>query len=418
MTDAAAPSSADRQTPGANDWHALGDVVALATEHLVAPVEGIHRAIAARWFGMAGERAAPVAKVYQAATAGVYGSVRLAGSLVGGVLGLGAGVVALRRPVRPLFQSNLGSGVQAAVNGLWGDALADRGSHFSIELGLRDADGRSIGTDAAALDASFPSATGRFAVLLHGLGETERCWVPKAPNETNAPDLAGVLAADGITPLTIRYNTGSRISVNGAALSTLLEEVVESWPVPVEQIVLIGNSMGGLVARSALHAAAEGGSAWLPMVRHLVTVGTPHLGAPLEKAAHVAAAALRLVPESRPIADFIDRRSVGIKDLRFGAIREEDWREAGGDELLRDVVGSIDVPETVSQHFIAGVVTTDPAHPVGLLVGDLMVRPASGTGKGRRRQVAATNVKVLGSTRHSGLATDPVIHAQIRAWLD
>lgn len=388
----------------------------MATERLVAPVEGVHRAIAARWFALAGERAAPVAKAYQAATAGVYGSVRLAGALVGGALGVGAGVMAWHGPVRPILESNLGSGFQAAINGLWGDALADRKSHFSIELGLRDTDGRSIATDVGALDAAFPSATNRLAVLLHGLGETERCWMT-ASEAGDEPNLRSALAAGGITPLTVRYNTGRRISVNGAALSLLLEEVLVNWPVPVDQIVLIGNSMGGLVARSAVHAAAESGSAWLRKVRHLVTVGTPHLGAPLEKAAHVAAAALRLMPESRSIADFIDRRSAGIKDLRFGAIREEDWSEAGGDELLRDVVGSIDLPETVSQHFIAGVVTTDPAHPLALFVGDLMVRPSSATGKGRRRQVAATNVKVLGATRHFGLATDPAVHAQIRAWI-
>ena len=43
--------------------------------------------------------------------------------------------------------------------------------------------------------------------------------------------------------------------------------------------------MGGLVARSACHYAAKNGNqlAWIKLLKHLVTLGTPHHGAILER---------------------------------------------------------------------------------------------------------------------------------------
>ena len=49
----------------------------------------------------------------------------------------------------------------------------------------------------------------------------------------------------------------------------------------VHDVVLIGHSMGGLVARSALHQAGGGRPGAAPLdalVRDTVTLGSPHLG--------------------------------------------------------------------------------------------------------------------------------------------
>jgi len=149
----------------------------------------------------------------------------------------------------------------------------------------------------------------------------------------------------------------------------------------------------------------------------VVTVGAPHLGAPIEKGTNLISWALGHLPESRPLGEFVDRRSVGIKDLRFGAIREEDWKGFDPDALLRDVVGDSPPPEGVQHHFIAGVITADPNHPLGVLVGDLIVRVGSGTGRSRRRRIEATNVRVFGGRRHFDLLHDAVVHDQVRSWL-
>ncbi|GAA1810448.1 hypothetical protein [Nostocoides veronense] len=40
----------------------------------------------------------------------------------------------------------------------------------------------------------------------------------------------------GLTPVLVRYNSGLRISDNGAALGALLADLVAGWPVPLTRI--------------------------------------------------------------------------------------------------------------------------------------------------------------------------------------
>ncbi len=336
---------------------------------------------------------------------------------MGAAVGLGAIAIASRRGLRSLWGSPRGSGIQAFFNALWGDELERRGSTMSIEFGLRDADNELIGVDADPLALAYSEPSSRLVVLVHGLGETERCWQPRGAEEGSAPGLADLLASDSFTPLLVRYNTGRHVSDNGVALAALLSEITDKWPVSVEEIALVGHSMGGLVARSAVYAGQEAGQDWVSTVRHVVALGSPHLGSPIEKGANILAWGLGLVPESRPLGEFINNRSVGIKDLRYGAVTEEDWLGFDPDELLNDVVVDLPSSQEVDQHFIAGVITTEPRHPIGALAGDLIVRVGSGTGRGRRRRVDANDTHVVGGKRHPDLLHDAAVHEQVRAWL-
>lgn len=411
-------SPSDERGSAVGDWRGLGDLVAVATTRLTMPVEGMHDAIADRWFGLAGPTAAPVRRLYALATSGAYASVRLTGSVLGAAVGTGAAEVAARRNRLPaVFRSSFGSGVQSAFNALWGDEFERRRSPLRVELGLRDPAGEPIRAEPSALADAFPRPTARLAVLLHGLGHTERSWRRATDDDATTHGLGDVLAGDSYTPLLVRYNTGRHVSDNGAALAELLEQITRAWPVAVQEIALVGHSMGGLVARSSLHAGRTVGHRWADAARHVVALGSPHLGAPLEKATNVVSWGLRLAPESRPLGEFLDLRSVGIKDLRFGATREVDWQGVEPDALLRDVVGDVPLPAGVEQHFVAGVITGEPTHPVGLLLGDLVVRVPSGTGRSRHRRVEATHVRVLGGRHHVDLLHDPAVHAQVRTWL-
>ena len=150
--------------------------------------------------------------------------------------------------------------------------------------------------------------------------ETEFSWGRR-------PNYGSRLAEEaGWTPVYVRYNTGLRISQNGRSLAELLERTVADWPVEVEEIALIGHSMGGLVCRSAAHQAAEDGMAWVGRVRHVVSLGTPHRGAPLEEIVHVGSAALTRCRRRSGVARFLRRRSGGIRDLRRGSLVDEDWQ--------------------------------------------------------------------------------------------
>ena len=161
-------------------------------------------------------------------------------------------------------------------------------------------------------------------IFVHGVIETDEWWSGPARARAGDPTAIGEdfgtrLTRDLASTVQIRYNSGRHVSHNGADLADLLDELVTAWPRPVRRLVLVGHSMGGLVARSALHQAFERGRTWPHRTRHLVCLGTPHTGAPLERGANALAWGLRQLDESAPFAALLAARSAGIKDMRHGA---------------------------------------------------------------------------------------------------
>ena len=182
------------------------------------------------------------------------------------------------------------------------------------------------------------------------------------------------LARDlGVTPLDVRYNSGRHVSQNGRSLAQLLEQVAAAWPAGVAQVALVGHSMGGLVARSASHQAAEAGMAWAGRVRHVVSLGSPHAGAPLAQSAHLAAHALHAFPETRPFARFLRRRSAGIRDLRHGSLVDRDWAGRDPDALRAAACAEVPLLPGATHCFVAATVTRDAGHPLGRVLGDWLV---------------------------------------------
>jgi len=378
-----------------DDWLGLGDLIGITTSRLATPVEGTHRAIADRWFGLLGLGiGAPGRNVHDRLAASTYEAIRVSGSAVGASIAVGADLVNRRRPLRPLWNTPKGSYVQSIFNAVWGDKLEDEQSAFRIELGLRDEEGEPIPTVPGSLRLAFPVAKSRLVVLLHGLGETERCWVRNGNRS-----LAEGLEADGFSVLLVRYNSGRPVADNGLDLAILLDKTLRTWPVPVDNLSLVGHSMGGLVADSAVATAQADRHAWVTLTQHLVAVGTPHFGTPIEKAVQLASEGLGLVEETRPLGTFISQRSAGIKDLRFGP-----------DDATHQTA-------EIKRHFVAGAVTNEPGHPASVLLGDLVVRMSSATARGQQRRAQATNVVVMGGRNHRALVHDAEVHSKIRTWL-
>jgi PGAP1-like protein len=280
---------------------ALGDLAARGAGALSDLVRDTHDAIAARSFAAAGASATPARLGHDAIAALSYAAVR---GLSGAALRVGGRVyaVATNRSTS-LADTRPGSVAIGALNGLYGDRLAERRDPLATTTELRH-EGRSVPIDAPALAARFPEASDTVVVFVHGLCETEHAWSlgvdPERGDDTYGARLDREL---GHTPLYVRYNTGLHISTAGRELSRLLDEVVEAWPVPVEEIVLVGHSMGGLVAGSACHEALEGqGGSWVERVRHVFNLGSPHTGADLEKGANIAGWLLGELPETRAFA--------------------------------------------------------------------------------------------------------------------
>jgi pimeloyl-ACP methyl ester carboxylesterase len=258
------------------------------------------------------------------------------------------------------------------------------------------------------------AATPRLVVFVHGLCETDDAWSLFGDHPSYGDRLSSEL---GYSPVYVRYNTGLHISDNGRRLSELLEELTDSWPVPVEEIVLVGHSMGGLVCRSAAHQGE--GARWTERLRHVFCLGTPHLGAPLEKAANVAGWALGRLPETRAFSKLVNGRSAGIKDLRFGSCSEADWCDCDPDEFLRDRCQDVPFLETATYYFIGATLSREPNGMLGRAMGDLLVRYPSASGAGRRRRIPfeIDNGLHVGGATHFHLLNHPAVYEQLRAWL-
>ena len=264
--------------------------------------------------------------------------------------------------------------------------------------------------------------TPRLALFVHGLCESDESWTlfaepgPDGEPETYATRLERDL---GYTPVHLHYNSGLHVSENGRRLAELLDDLVAGWPVEVEEIALIGHSMGGLVARSACHYAQAAGRAWVAAVRHVVSLGSPHMGSPVEQGANVAAWSLAAVGETRPFSTMLNARSAGVKDMRFGALVDEDWAGHDADALLRDTCAEIPLLEGARHYFVAATVTRDHRAPLGRALGDLLVLVPSASGRGRTRRIhfEPDHGHRLGGVNHFRLLNHPAVYEQMHRWL-
>jgi pimeloyl-ACP methyl ester carboxylesterase len=304
------------------------------------------------------------------------------------------------------------------LNGAVGDYLKRTGNGLATPMELIH-DGRPLPVTRDALAAAHPGATHRAVVLVHGLMSTEDVFF-LPDGETYATLLARDL---GYTPYAVRYNSGLHISENGEALDDLLERLVLAHPVPLTEIALVGHSMGGLVVRSAAHAASARDRRWLPIATSAFYLGSPHLGAPLERFGNVLAWTLGRIPNpvTELVADLINLRSSGVKDLRYGSLRHEDWMGEDADALLQNRRHPVPLLPHVRHHLVAATLTSDPALSA-LFFGDALVPLPSATGRARPRHRSAPfpqdHVRVLPALDHLSLAHHPQVYAVLRAWIE
>ncbi|HEX8957423.1 MAG TPA: alpha/beta fold hydrolase, partial [Burkholderiaceae bacterium] len=137
------------------------------------------------------------------------------------------------------------------LNGAFGDYLASRNNGLAIEMAFMHR-GQALALEREALRAAYPVSDGSLCVFLHGLCCSEASWQFPGGSEFAGQTYGSLLQKEiGITPLFLRYNTGLPIAENGRRLAELLHALLDAFPVAIREIVLIGHSMGGLVARSA-----------------------------------------------------------------------------------------------------------------------------------------------------------------------
>ena len=313
-----------------------------------------HRALAGRVFRMTG----PVGRGVQLAHDGISGAVY--GSLRGGtrMLGVAAGAATRGRPGRVVSTTALGGAAIGAINGLIGDTLERDQSALHQPMSVR-VDDLPVPADPDSLAAAFPNAGPRIVVFVHGLMGTELGWRLGARHgrESYGARLEREL---GCTPVDVRYNSGRHISENGRSLADLLEALVASWPVEVEEVALVGHSMGGLVCRSA-----------------------------------------------------------GIRDLRQGSLVDADWLDRDPDALAAVACEEVPLLEGATHCFVSATITQSGMDPLGRLIGDTLVLQPSASGRSKKRRIPFEEEygAHVGGTHHIALLNHPAVYEKLRGWL-
>jgi pimeloyl-ACP methyl ester carboxylesterase len=296
---------------------------------------------------------------------------------------------------------------RAVLNGVWGDHLAASGNPLAIPMQFR--------LGGRPLTQPLPGAGPRVAVLLHGLCMNDLQW------QRRGHDHGRMLAALGWTPVYLHYNTGRHISLNGQELAGRLETLLQAWPVPVREVALVGHSMGGLVARSACHAAEQRQLQWPGCVTSLVCLGSPHHGATLERGGHLVDLALGLSRYAAPFARLGRARSAGITDLRFGNLQEADWHGRERHHQAHDDRQPVPWPSGVTPYLVAACLSEQADTRRARLLGDGLVPLASALGEHRDPRLdvsvpASQRVVVVGAN-HFDLLDSAAVAAQLRRWL-
>ncbi len=371
-------------TRGPTVIDALSLLAEVGDELLVRTVRDTHLAVLDRTPAGPVHRGVTTA-VYRGLTAGLGGTGRALDRLAA----TGAG---------PQLEGDpRGRFVTAAVNGLIGDRLLRERPQLAIPMAVRR-HGADVEPAREALAEAFPEATGHLVLFLHGLCENESYW--NRHRDRTGTTYAEMLAARGWTPLMLRANTGLPLRENGAALAGLAQQVVDAWPVEVTRIALVGHSLGGLVMRAAAAVVSGVDAPWAELVTDVVTLGTPHLGAPIARGVGHGSTGLGRLPETAAFGRILDWRSRGVHDLVTG--------------LAEDVPP---LPHA-RYHLVAATLTRSERHPVGNLVGDLLVRPRSAYGRDRVRTLFPdADVLHVGGTDHFGLLNHPDVHAALERWL-
>jgi len=382
-----------------------------ATIGLTSLVETMHHNIL-RTPGILGESTQQPA---QGITGFVYKSIRGVTRLVGG------GIDAVLGRLVPLFDrrgavsSAEREAVLAALNGVFGDHLHDSANPLATAMHFRR-DGQPLQLTRKSLAAAIPGATGKVLLLAHGLCMNDLLW------RRNGHDHGAALAIDAaLTPVYLHYNSGLHISTNGSALASQIEALLHAWPVPVEELVILAHSMGGLVARSACHYGELARHDWLPHLRKMIFLGTPHHGAPLECGGHWIDAALDASPYTTAFARLGKVRSAGITDLRHGSMLDEDWEHRDRFAHANRKTLPLPLPADVACFAIAASITRKGGERAQQLLGDGLVPLASALGqhKDAKRNLAfAKSRQWIGyGMHHLDLLDRKEVYARIRGSL-
>lgn len=301
----------------------------------------------------------------------------------------------------------------AILNGVVGDYLKAKENPLATSMHLTYKGG-DLDLNAAAIQDAYPNINGKILLMVHGLCLNDVWW------EWKDHDHGAALAEDlGLMPVYVQYNTGLHISTNGQEFSKKIEDLLNAWPVPVEELTIVAHSMGGLVSRSAYHYGNKEGKSWTKKLSKMIFLGSPHQGAPLERMGNLVDQILEAVPYAKPFARLGKIRSSGITDLRYGTLVDEDWKDIDRFQKQEKERTNIPLPKDVACYTIAATMGVKDAELN--LLGDGLVQLKSALGKDenpkKNLNFKASNTYIAYEANHMDLLNSPEVYEQLKKWL-
>ncbi len=396
-----------------SDLQAAVRLATQATTGVIGIAEGVHQSVRSKLGLSAGAEADRTGGL----TGQIYRGIRGVTAMVGHGLdgALSTLLPLLDDPSTHPEPSPGREAVLAALNGVMGDRLLAHNNPLVQRMELRLA-GQPLALDRAThLRERLTGASPHLLLLVHGLCMNDTQW------QRNGHDHGAHLArALGCTPVYARYNSGLHTSINGRELAGQLEALAAHWPA-LESITVLGHSMGGLLARAAVFYGREMGHRWPAQLKHLVFLGTPHHGAPLERAGHGVDVLLSASPFTLPFTQLGMLRSAGITDLRHGHVLDADWQGRGRFDSPHDHRVPLPLPEGVACFTLAATLAPQRGLLADRLTGDGLVPLRSALGQhdeaARRLVFAKDSQRTVHRTGHLELLSSPVVAQQLVDWL-
>jgi pimeloyl-ACP methyl ester carboxylesterase len=317
---------------------------------------------------------------------------------------IGKGIDAGLAPIVDLLPDGASSATRdawvSAINGVYGDHLERTLNPLAIDMQFRH-DGQPV--DPQRPVDVVADVTGKLLIVIHGLCLNEQHWHRQGQNR-----IEQVARDHGYTLLYLRYNSGRSIGSNGRQLAELLETLHDSWPDAMQELVIVGHSMGGLVARSAMHHGGSAGHGWRRVLRKLFSLGTPHHGAPLERGGHRLDYVMELSPYVAPFTSLSKARSEGITDLRHGNITGEE-------------PAFVQLPDDVECYALAATLGRKRGLLAERLIGDGLVPLDSALGRhadaARTLSIPKDRQWIGYEMGHLELLGRPEVYTQLEKWL-
>lgn len=406
----------------ASDLRALTLLTADATAAVTQIAEGVHQSV---WRTL-GAPSGATPEQTRGLTGLVYKGINGIARFVG------QGVSKALTQLEPLLQRLESQGeespervaVVAALNGVMGDRLQASANPLALPMTLRYQELDAIVSKGLELNLplnqQIPNISPKLLLVLHGLCMSDLQWTTRqhGKNVNHATALADAL---GYTPVYLRYNSGLHVSQNGHMLAAQLEALVTHWPTALSEISVLAHSMGGLLMRSALHVASQSGLQWPKHLKNIVFLGTPHHGAPLERAGNWVDVILGSTPYSRPFAKLGQLRSAGVTDLRYGHVLDVDWMGHNRFQSKPDSRTPVPLPGNVACYAVAATLADKRSAMADRLVGDGLVPLRSALGQHddllRCLHFAPDHQHLACRTGHLQLLSSPAVTQQLLQWL-